>query len=81
MLSHQNPAQKNPDRVVVLGARGFIARHLRDWCGSNGIECLAIGSSDIDLGEVGNAPRLASLLRPGDAVVMTSTLTPEKGRD
>lgn len=81
MLSHQNPIQKNPDRVVVLGAHGFIARHLRDWCGSNGIECLAIGSSDIDLSEVDNAPRLASLLRPGDAVVMTSTLTPEKGRD
>jgi nucleoside-diphosphate-sugar epimerase len=81
MLSHLNPIQKNPGRVVVLGANGFIARHLRDWFGSNGIECLAIGSSAIDLSEVDNAPRLAALLRPGDAVVMTSTLTPEKGRD
>lgn len=81
MLCHQNPVQKNPSRVVALGAHGFIARHLRDWCGANGIECLAIGSSDIDLSEVDNAPRLAALLRPGDAVVMTSTLTPEKGRD
>lgn len=81
MLSHQNPVQKNPDRVVILGANGFIARHLRDWCGINGMDCLVIGSSEIDLGEPSNASRLASLLRPGDAVVMTSILTPEKGRD
>jgi len=81
MLSHQNPIQNKPDRVVILGAHGFIARHLRDWCGANGIDCLSVGSIDIDLGEVGNAPRLAALLRAGDAVVMTSTLTPEKGRD
>lgn len=81
MLSHQNPIQKKPDRVVILGAHGFIARHLRDWCSANGIDCLAIGSSEIDLSEVGNAPHLAALLRPSDAVVMTSTLTPEKGRD
>jgi UDP-glucose 4-epimerase len=81
MLSHQNPVRKTPVRVVILGAHGFIARHLRDWCNANGIDCLAIGSSDVDLGETGNASRLASLLRPGDAVVMTSILTPEKGRD
>lgn len=81
MLSHQNPVRKTPDRVVILGANGFIARHLHDWCGANGIACLAIGSGDVDLGETGNASRLASLLRPGDAVVMTSILTPEKGRD
>lgn len=81
MLSHQNSVQKTPDRVVILGAHGFIASNLRDWCKANGIECLAVASSEIDLCEVGNAPRLATLLRSGDAVVMTSMLTPEKGRD
>ena len=81
MLNHQNPVRKTPDRVVILGANGFIARHLLDWCKANGIDCLAIGSSDVDLGETGNAPQLAALLRAGDAVVMTSILTPEKGRD
>lgn len=81
MLSHQNPVPTPPSRVVVLGANGFIARHLRDWCEAEGIALLAIGSSEIDLSETANAPRLAALLKPGDAVVMTSTLTPEKGRD
>lgn len=81
MLSHQNPIQKKPDRVVIFGAQGFISRHLRDWCGANGIDCLSIGSSEIDLSEVNNAPRLTSLLRVNDTVVMTSILTPEKGRD
>lgn len=81
MLSHQNLIQKKPDRVVILGAHGFISRHLRDWCSANDIDCLPIGSSEIDLSEVGNAPRLTSLLRANDAVVMMSILTPEKGRD
>ncbi len=81
MLTHLNPAPQVPGRVVILGASGFISRHLQDWCGSGGIECLAVGSGDVDLGIVENAPRLAALLRPGDAVVMTSILTPDKGRD
>lgn len=81
MLIHQNSNQKKPDRVVILGAQGFISRHLRDWCGANGIDCMSIGSSEIDLSEVDNASRLTSLLRANDAVVMTSLLTPEKGRD
>ncbi len=81
MLSHHNSQPKAPERVVVLGAHGFIARHLRNWCEAGGIPCLAVGSAEVDLSETGNASRLAALLQPGDAVVMTSTLTPEKGRD
>jgi len=81
MLNHHNPQPKAPERVVVLGANGFIARHLRNWCEASGIPCLAVGSTEVDLSETGNASRLAALLQPGDAVVMTSTLTPEKGRD
>lgn len=81
MLSHLSPAPRPPGRVVILGANGFISRHLQAWCRSGGIECVAVGSNDIDLCDTGNAPRLAALLRPGDAVVMTSILTPDKGRD
>lgn len=81
MLSHHNPVRKKPDRVVILGSHGFIGRHLRHWCDANGLACLAIGTNDVDLSETSNVHHLASLLRPGDAVVMTSILTPEKGRD
>jgi nucleoside-diphosphate-sugar epimerase len=81
MLSHHNPVPKKPDRVVILGSHGFIGRHLRRWCDANGLACLAIATNDVDLSETSNASHLASLLDPGDAVVMTSILTPEKGRD
>jgi len=81
MLSHQLKVAKNPKRVVVLGAHGFIAKHLCKWCIDNNIEWIAIGRKDIDLSVVDNAPKLAALLRPSDSVVMTSSLTPENGKD
>jgi UDP-glucose 4-epimerase len=81
MLSHHNLVRKKPDRVVILGSHGFIGRHLRQWCEANGLACLSIATNDVDLSETSNASRLASLLRPDDAVVMTSMQTPEKGRD
>lgn len=81
MLAHRNPGSRKPRRVLILGARGFISRHLQDWCVSQGIDFLAVGSTEIDLGNVANAARLGALIRPEDAIVMTSVLTPDKGRD
>lgn len=81
MLIHRNPAAQNPRRVLILGSRGFISRHLQDWCARSGVDCLPVGSEDIDLTIVENASRLAALMRPDDAIVMTSVLTPDKGRD
>lgn len=81
MLTHRNPGAQKPRRVLVLGARGFISRHLQAWCAAQGVECLAVGSAELDLSVVDNAPRLAAMVRPDDAIVMTSTLTPDKGRD
>lgn len=81
MLSHRNPDPQKPGRVLILGARGFISRHLQNWCAAQGIDCLPVGSNEIDLTDTANAPRLARLVQPGDAVVMGSILTPDKGRD
>jgi len=81
MLTHRNPGAQHPRRVLILGARGFISRHLQRWCAAEGVECLPVGSSDIDLSIVENAPRLAALVQPDDAIVMSSILTPDKGRD
>jgi len=80
MLTHGKAAAA-PSRVVVLGANGFISRHLQAWLAGRGIAHRAVGSAEVDLIEPANAPRLAALLQPGDAVVMTSSLTPERGRD
>jgi len=81
MLTHSRSKPRLPGRLVVLGARGFISRHLQEWCARSSIPCRAVGSEEIDLTNTDNAPGLARLLKDGDAVVMTSMLTPEKGRD
>ena len=81
MLTHLQPVPIAPARVVILGANGFISRHLQATLQANHILISAVASTELDLTEPGCADRLAALIRPDDAVVMTSTLTPEKGRD
>jgi len=81
MLTHHHTAPVAPARVVILGARGFLSRHLQTALKSHGTSFLAVPSNDIDLTRPDSAGRLAAIIRPDDAVVMLSTLTPEKGRD
>jgi UDP-glucose 4-epimerase len=72
MLIHTKAPPVIPKRVVALGARGFVARHLQEWCVRRPVSFIAVGSDTIDLSVDGNAAKLAALLQPGDAVVMTS---------
>jgi nucleoside-diphosphate-sugar epimerase len=81
MLTHRNPAGPAPSRVVVLGARGFLAARLICRFEREGIACRPVGSAEVDL-TAGSAPaKLTEILQPGDALVVTSALTPEHGRD
>jgi nucleoside-diphosphate-sugar epimerase len=81
VIRHLNDSPRKPDRVVLLGARGFIAQALRRALEARGIPVLAIGSLEIDLASPGASGKLAAQLKPADAVVMLSALTPDKGRD
>jgi UDP-glucose 4-epimerase len=81
MLSHRNPKPIVPTRVVVLGRDGFVPKALTQSLKGAGWPVLALGKDAVDLTHDSTASRLAELLEPSDAVVMTSALTPEKGRD
>jgi UDP-glucose 4-epimerase len=81
MIAHLNPAPRSPERVVLIGARGFIGSALRRQLESRNIPTLALTSSDVDLSAASAAERLATLLKPGDSIVMLAALTPDKGRD
>lgn len=81
MLTHLNPSPAPPARVVILGASGFIASALAAKLGMAKIPVLAVSSRQIDLTAPGAGSPLAALLQPDDAIVMTSALTPDKGRD
>jgi nucleoside-diphosphate-sugar epimerase len=67
--------------VVVLGAGGFLGRRLLDVCAAADIATLPLGSRDLDLADAAAGAQLAERLRPRDALVFLSALTPDKGRD
>jgi UDP-glucose 4-epimerase len=81
MLSHEFANPVKPSRVVVLGATGFVARRLVAWLGHRGIACRPTGSAEVDLVQPSAAASLNRIIEPKDAIVITSALTPERGRD
>jgi nucleoside-diphosphate-sugar epimerase len=81
MIQHQNVEPKDPSRVVMLGASGFIGSSLKQKFESLGISTLSLTSKDMDLTDTQNVDRLAAMLKPTDAVIMLSAITPDKGRD
>ena len=81
MLVHLNPAPNIPDRVVVVGAHGFIGAALVSRLRKERIPTLPISSRQIDLTRKGSGEALGELLRPTDSVVILTCLTPDKGRD
>jgi len=80
MFDHGLDVPSAPERTIVLGAGGFIGQALTRRLGADGWPVLCVSSGDIDLAQPDAAPRLAEILRPDDAVVMLSALTPDKGR-
>ena len=81
MLKHRNETPVIPDRCVVLGAHGFIARYVVSALRDGGAPVLALPSTDIDLCQRESVDQLKKILRPNDSVVFVSALTPDKGRD
>jgi UDP-glucose 4-epimerase len=73
-----------PGRVFVIGSRGVIGHALVETLQgiqSDFVPVVAVSSDDVDLLAESAPDDLAALLRPDDAVVMLSGLTPDKGRD
>ncbi len=81
MITHQNPTPLKPERVVLLGARGFIGTAIRRQLEAQRIPNLALSSAELDLVETSAGDKLAAALKPADTVVMLAALTPDKGRD
>lgn len=80
MLTHHHAEETLPARVVVLGANGFVGKALLQSLARRKIAARAIGRADIDMAAEDAAGRLAAEIRPDDAVVFLSAITPDKGR-
>lgn len=81
MFKHLLSAPSRPGRVLILGGKGFISTELRCLLAEAGIATVSVGSQEVNLLAADAQARLAAFIQPDDAVVMTSALTPDKGRD
>ncbi len=78
MLKHLNSEPANPERVVVIGAGGFVGGAIMKKLADCGIPALGLGRQDVDLMGDGAGAVLAAHLRPGDSVVAVSAIAPCK---
>lgn len=80
-VRHRRLQPEDPARVIVLGATGFVGADLVHGLRAAGVRVLGLGSRDLDLVAPDAAVRLQDVLRPDDAVVFGSALTPDRGDD
>jgi len=78
MLEHLNVAPQAPERVVIMGAGGFVGNATRQRLEKDSINVLALTRQEVDLLADGAAGNLAARLAPGDTLVVTSALAPCK---
>lgn len=78
MLTHINPSPANPERVVILGAGGFVGGATANLLISNAVKTLSLGRKQLDLLSNGAVDQLQKLLRPTDSLVIVSALAPCK---
>jgi len=80
MIEHRHDAQA-PDRVVILGACGFVAGASAARLTHAGVPVLALGRAELDLAAPGADKLLAARLRPTDALLFVSAKAPCKTPD
>lgn len=78
MLHHHNSSPVAPTRTIVLGSGGFIGGAVQREREASGCAVVGLGRKELDLLADGAAERLASLLRPDDALVVVSARAPCK---
>ncbi len=78
MLTHTLSQPTAPQRVVVLGANGFVSGELVRRLQEQGVPVLPLGRNELDLLSPDAAANLAPHLRPDDALVFVSALAPCK---
>jgi UDP-glucose 4-epimerase len=75
-LRHQLSSPTRPERVVVVGAGGFVGGAIASRLRAANIDVLPLGRGDVDLLSANGGASLARLLRPSDSVVFASARAP-----
>src|SRR5215475_4477193 len=78
MLEHLNPTPQKPNRVVVLGAYGFVGGTCARLLAARGVPVLPLDKDDIDLMAPGAAEQLQMRLAADDTILVISARAPCK---
>ncbi len=78
MLEHSTPSDIAPDRVVVIGAGGFVGSAIVKELEARNLLTLALTRRELNLLTDGVEHTLAGILRPTDSVVFVSAIAPAK---
>ena len=81
MIKHHWNEEAAPEHLVVMGAKGFVGRHVVAALEADGLAPMALSSSEIDLTAEGAAERLAGHLTENTALVFVSAKAPAKTPD
>ena len=79
-MKEKNEKKSDQSRVVVIGAHGFVGKHLMQALAQASIPALGLGRAEVDLTDPQAVARLTKLLQPEDSVVFLSAITPDKGK-
>src|SRR3989338_1692690 len=80
-LLHQNKNKIKPARIVLIGSSGFIGSELLKYLQEKNVEVLSLSSKECNLLDPDECQKIATLLKPEDAIVFISAITPDRGRD
>lgn len=80
-MIHRYQPPGPPARVVVLGSSGFVGREVVAHLSSLDVTTLPLTSSDLDLRRPEATNQLRAIIHQDDILVITSAITPDRGRD
>jgi UDP-glucose 4-epimerase len=81
MLEHLNSSPKLPQRVVVIGAAGFVGAAVAARLERDRVPVLRVTRNEVELSAADAGARLAALLQSGDAVIAAAARAPCKDAD
>lgn len=81
MLKHHVSTQTVPERVIVMGAGGFIGASLIKTLKASKIPFLALTEENLNLFDSDASDQLADFLNPDDTLVIISAIAPCKNNE
>lgn len=76
MLEHLNSSPILPERVVIVGATGFVGGQIVQNLKNKSIDVLGFSSKELDLTNKESVTQLSKILKPTDRFIFVSAIAP-----